>query len=282
VQIAVDDKHKLIVASEVVNEGNDTGQLHAMAVAAKEALGTATLTAVADTGYYNGETLKRCEEDGITPYVPPADRTGRLAAQGRFSHQAFVYDAEQNLYRCPARAPLKPMNGFKTNADGKRYILYVGLKSVCSGCRLRKSCLTEKAPKRTIYRWEHEAVIERHGARMKDAEALMRRRASLAEHPFGTLKCRAGYRHFLLRGFDKVRGEWSLMALCYNFTRVLSILGIDRFADILARRAIERTVLPVLNMTTVAISRATAVAGRIWAVLSRKSAAIRLCFNSVA
>jgi len=30
-----------------------------------------------------------------------------------------------------------------------------------------------------------------------------------------------------LRGFDKVRGEWSLMALCYNFTRVLNILGLD-------------------------------------------------------
>jgi transposase len=53
VQIAVDDKHKLIVASEVVNDGNDTGQLHAMAEAAKQALGTAALTAVADTGYYN-------------------------------------------------------------------------------------------------------------------------------------------------------------------------------------------------------------------------------------
>ena len=38
VQIAVDDKHKLIVASEVVNDGNDTGQLYAMAKAAKEAL----------------------------------------------------------------------------------------------------------------------------------------------------------------------------------------------------------------------------------------------------
>ncbi|SDH57434.1 Transposase DDE domain-containing protein, partial [Bradyrhizobium sp. Rc2d] len=62
----------------------------------------------------------------------------------------------------------------------------------------------------------------------------MRRRAELAEHPFGTLKCRAGYRHFLVRGFDKVRGEWSLMALCYNFSRVLSILGIDSFMAYLA------------------------------------------------
>ena len=61
VQIAVDDKHKLIVASEVVNDGNDSGQLHAMAQAAKQALGVAALTAVADTGYYNGEALKACK-----------------------------------------------------------------------------------------------------------------------------------------------------------------------------------------------------------------------------
>ena len=112
------------------------------------------------------------------------------------------------------------------------------LQSVCSVCPLRSRCLTDKARRREIYRWEHQDVIDRHRARMAqaDAAAMMRRRAALAEHPFGTLKCRAGYRHFLLRGFDKVRGEWSLMALCYNFTRVLSILGLDRFLAYLAKR----------------------------------------------
>ena len=40
VQIAVDDKHKLIVASEVVNDGNDSGQLHAMAQAASRRSGS--------------------------------------------------------------------------------------------------------------------------------------------------------------------------------------------------------------------------------------------------
>jgi Transposase DDE domain len=67
-------------------------------------------------------------------------------------------------------------------------------------------------------------------------EDMMRRRKALAEHPFGTLKCRAGYRHFLVRGFAKVRGEWSLMALCYNFSRVLRILGFDRWLAVLAMR----------------------------------------------
>ena len=41
----------------------------------------------------------------------------------------------------------------------------------------------------------------------------------------------------LLRGFDKVRGEWSLMALCYNFARVLNIIGFDTFIAQLARIA---------------------------------------------
>ena len=84
----------------------------------------------------------------------------------------------------------------------------------------------------------HEDVIERHQARMRIAgEDMMRRRKALAEHPFGTLKCRAGYRHFLVRGFAKVRGEWSLMALCYNFSRVLRIVGLDRWRALLAQRA---------------------------------------------
>lgn len=69
VQIAVDAAHKLIVAAEAVNDGNDTGQLHAMAQAACAAMGVQTLQAVADAGYYNGETLKACEDiqrDGWT------------------------------------------------------------------------------------------------------------------------------------------------------------------------------------------------------------------------
>ncbi len=231
VQIAVDDKHKLIVASEVVNDGNDSGQLHAMAAAAKEALGAKTLQATADVGYYNGDTLRACEADAIVAYVPEAKKNNRLAKQGRFTLKQFVYDAEQNVYRCPTGAELRPMEGYKEDAGGKRHVRYAALRSICSVCPLRSRCLTDKARRREVQRWEHQDVVDRHRIRMGQAEAdaIMQRRAALAEHPFGTLKCRAGYRHFLLRGFDKVRGEWSLMALCYNFTRILNIVGFDGF-----------------------------------------------------
>jgi hypothetical protein len=277
VQIAVDDAHKLIVASEVVNDGNDTGQLYKMAKAAKEALGVETLQALADVGYYNGATLKDCEDDGIVAYVPQAVRTGRLAAQGRFCHDDFAYDIGADAYRCPSGALLAPTPGRKRNTGGRIEIRYVSRKAVCDACPLRKRCVTDKLPTRTVHRWEHEDVLERHRQRMKDAGPLMRRRASLAEHPFGTLKCRAGYRHFLVRGFDKVRGEWSLMALAYNFTRILAIVGFDGFLAHLAKRIVDCAVL--LAAAVAALLRAIALQPAICRKIIQISAFVRpRCF----
>jgi transposase len=273
VQIAVDDKHKLIVASEVVNDGNDTGQLHAMAKAAKEELGVTTLTALADTGYYNGNELKACEEDGIVAYVPQAKRTARLEAQGRMSHEEFVYDAEADVYRCPARQVLTPSEGRKTNTGGRIEIRYTSRKADCDACLLRARCLSAKTPTRTVQRWEHEAVLERHRARMKTAAGRMRRRGAIVEHPFGTLKCRAGYRHFLVRGFNKVRGEWSLMALCYNFSRVLNIIGLDDLIAYLAKRAADLSFLPLCTGLTAAMDRLTVFLAQFWIATRPKPAA---------
>jgi len=278
VQIAVDDRHKLIVASEVVNDGNDNGQLHAMALAAKQVLGVETLRALADVGYYNGETLKACETDAIVAYVPQANRNKRLAAQGRFTLEAFVYDAAADVYRCPAGALLRPTKGYKRDAGGKLHVRYASLRSVCKACPLRRKCLAAKAHRRDIYRWVHEDVIDRHRARMTQADALMRRRGALAEHPFGTLKCRAGYRHFLLRGFDKVRGEWGLMALCYNFTRVLNILGLNRFIAYLARRHLNWAIL-LLNAVIVVTDRLQIGSPRLRVKISHNAALIRTAFS---
>src|SRR5229473_4359207 len=236
VQAVVDDKHKLIVASEVVNDSSDVGQLHAMAKAAKEALDVKTLQALADEGYYSSTELKACEDDGIVAYVPPSEGNGGLEKEGRFSLKNFSYDAAADAYRCPAGELLHRMKGSWKNASGRIEIRYASRKAICGACPLKARCLSRKAVNRTIGRWEHEDVLERHRARMQGAGELMRRRSGIVEHPFGTLKCRAGYRHFLVRGFDKVRGEWSLMALCYNFTRVLNILGFDRFVAYMAAK----------------------------------------------
>jgi transposase len=234
VQAVVDDKHKLIVASEVVNDSSDVCQLHAMAKAAKDVLEAEALQVLADEGYYSSLELKACEDDGIVAYVPvPEGRQPKK--KGRFSLRDFSYDPADDAYRCPAGELLRPIKGHWQNASGRTEIRYTSSTKICRTCPSRTRCLSPKASRRTIGRWEHEDVLDRHRARMQGASDLMRRRSALVEHPFGTLKCRAGYRHFLVRGFNKVRGEWSLMALCYNFTRVLNILGFEGFAACMAK-----------------------------------------------
>jgi transposase len=231
VQSAVDDKYKLIVASEVVNDSSDVGQLHAMAKAAKDALEAEVLQALADEGYYSSLELKACEDDGIVAYVPVPE--GRRK-KGRFSLRDFSYDAAGDVYRCPAGKLLRPIKGRWQNTSGRTEIRYASRPKICEACLLKARCLSPKAVRRTVGRWEHQDVLDRHRARMQTADELMRRRSAIVEHPFGTIKCRAGYRHFLVRGFNKVRGEWSLMALCYNFTRVLNIVGLERFMALIA------------------------------------------------
>src|SRR5688572_23425544 len=163
----------------------------------------------------------------------------------------------------------------------------------CAGCARYASAAWQKRERGAIERWVHEAVIERHRARLsRDGDDMMRRRKALAEHPFGTLKCRARYRHFLVRGVALVRGEWSLMALCYNFGRVLRILGFDRWLALLAQRA----AWPIITLFAAflgadhrlgshpaAVGRASPAPARLrgWASLSRNATAELLFLPSL-
>ena len=102
VQTAVDTKNHLIVTHEVTNVGSDRQQLKKMAEAAREALGTEKLTAIADRGYYNGEQIKACEDAGIVPLIPKSF-TSNSRADGRYDKSDFVYVRQRDAYRCPAR-----------------------------------------------------------------------------------------------------------------------------------------------------------------------------------
>ncbi len=236
VQVAVDDKHKLIVASEVVNDSSDVGQLHAMAKAAKEVLDAETLQALADEGYYSSLELKACEDDGIKAYVPVPEGNGQLEKQGRFGLKDFSYDAAADAYRCPAGELLRPMEGRWNNTSGRIEIRYASSTTTCRACPLKGHVVSLRRPPTGPSVAGSTKMFSNVIARgCNGAGDLMRRRSAIVEHPFGTLKCRAGYRHFLVRGFNKVRGEWSLMALCYNFTRVLNILGFEGFVAHMAK-----------------------------------------------
>lgn len=229
VQTAVDAKHKLIVTSEVTHAANDQHQLSPMAKAAKSALGVKRLTVLADAGYFESEEIRQCALNKITPYVPEPDKQQATRLEGRFSRQEFHFDKTHNQYRCPAGNRLLPVGNLGLK-NGKKRQRYRSNSCDCMSCPLRSRCLKPDSKHRQIYRWEHEEYIEEHRIRMAEsADSCMIQRASLVEHPFGTLKDRAGWSHFLVRGFERVRGEWSLMVMGYNLTRVLNTVGLRKF-----------------------------------------------------
>jgi hypothetical protein len=53
----------------------------------------------------------------------------------------------------------------------------------------------------------------------KAGKAVYAARNAIVEPVFGQIKQARGFRQFLLRGIDKVRGEWSLVCLTHNILK---------------------------------------------------------------
>ena len=56
-----------------------------------------------------------------------------------------------------------------------------------------------------------------------EGKALYALRKQTAEPVFGIIKHAMGFRQFLLRGKEKVSGEWQLVTLAYNFKRLWNL-----------------------------------------------------------
>jgi len=221
-QLAVDAKHKLIAADDVTNEVTDVNQLANVALAAKENLALQQADVVADAGYFNASEVSRCVDQGLTPHLPKVD-TSANTARGLFGKSQFRYDAGKDVYVCPGAQELTYR--FRTDELG-RGLKYYRAKG-CQHCALRPQC-TRNKQNRTITREDHEHLMEQMAERMKQHPEKFKLRKQLAEHPFGTIKRAFGYDHFLLKGLAKVRTEWSLITLAYNFKRVLNLVSFQK------------------------------------------------------
>ena len=222
VQIAVDTKHKLIVEQQVTNQVLDMGLLTETAEPAKEILGVETIDVVADKGYFKIEDIEACEKAGMEPYVPRPQR-GPSVRAGFFRKDEFKYDPETDSFTCPAGQRLTPYSSSALRQLKK--INYANRKA-CRDCPLRARCTDNQF--RTVSRLENEAVLDRMQERLAKRPEVLNQRRETVEHPFGSIKQWMNQGAFLMRGLEKVRGEFSLTALAYNIRRVLNLVAFDK------------------------------------------------------
>src|SRR5947209_16616631 len=221
-QTAVDTKHKLILEQQVTNQVVDMGLLTETAAPAKEVLGVEQIAVVADRGYFKIEDIEACEEAGMEPYVPRPQR-GPSVRAGLFRKDEFEYNPESDTVLCPGGQRLQPYSS--SLLRGLKKINYAN-KQACRDCPLRSRCTNNSF--RSVSRMENEAVLDRMQARLSKRPEVLDQRREAVEHPFGTIKQWMNQGAFLMRGLEKVRGEFSLTALAYNLRRGLNIVGFNQ------------------------------------------------------
>lgn len=226
VQTAVDGKHHLIVAVDVVQSAVDQDQLYHMARRSQRQLKKQQLNILADAGYSSGRQFRRCQAHGLTPYVPVNRAINHHGGGKLFDKSAFTYHADGDYFECPAGETLPK----KTKSTKDRMYLYT--TEACSGCRLKEQCAMGK--QRWVSRHFEEGILNEVADRTDANPLMMRRRKAMVEHPFGTLKRRMDGGRFLVRGIQKVKAEMALAVTACNLTRAINVLGARRLCQALA------------------------------------------------
>src|SRR5690554_551252 len=219
VQAGCDAKHKLFVNNDT-GSVNDTHALSPMALDAKELLGVESMDILTDKGYTTAKHLDICTKNGITPYSSPKDHSSHH--NGRYPMVDFKYDKIKDTYTCPADQVLAT-NGSIYDKAGHMVKHYKNRKA-CTVCPVRHLCTTNKNG-RFIERSIYQEALDENQKRVEARPEYYRLRQQVTEHQFGTLKRQWGFTHSLMRGKQNVLSEVNLMMICYNLTRLMSILG---------------------------------------------------------
>jgi len=245
-------KNGFIVAEDVVIGNNEHASMMEMIDEIEADYQSKTEAILADGAYATGPNLAQAEERGIELLSPvrqelakadnPAyreDLTKPVAdvdiprlpinsSTKRFDKSAFVYDAEKDLYYCPA--------GKVLNRIGKpEKIVIAGVVTSrknyvcreCVGCPLAALCRMKDDSKngRKIGRDEFQEVRERQAERMqKDSvKERYKKRQHFGETQFAFIKVNLGLRRFLLRGHTGVIQEWRWSCLTYNLKKLMML-----------------------------------------------------------
>lgn len=230
-QAVVDEKHGLIVNSDVVSENNDLSQFANQIDQANETLGERCEAACADSGYADTDELEKIDKQEIKVIVP-SQRQASKKEPRPFDKANFRYDSDKDCYLCPEGHPL---NFHHVNKVQKAMVYMIREKSLCVNCHHFGICTKAKRG-RTVSRLIKEEVRERLEAQYEEPESqkIYKLRMQKVELPFGHIKRNLKVNAFLLRGLEGVKAEMSLLASCFNISRMITILGVQGLVEKLA------------------------------------------------
>jgi transposase len=255
-QAAVDDKHQVIVAVDVLGSGSEQAALLPMVARAKP-MGSKQTIFTADAGYHSADNLAALYANQMPAMIADnqmRNRDERLAGQDKhrvkpevvfnkmqakkdrdnpkstlFGPEAFYYDEEGGVAICPAghflisRGSDLPVNKGYT---GHRF---AGAIHICGPCTLRDQCL--RHPNKTEFRQvmffqknqpSPKKVLDvmRKAIDSPRGRAIYSKRIGTVEPVFANIRHNKRMNRFTLRGQCKVNTQWNLYCLVHNIEKI--------------------------------------------------------------
>ena len=253
-QISVDAKSSMIVAQEVTDRPDDSGELRPQLEQVKENCGRMPIEVSADSAYNTGPALAYCHKSQVTTYMPDSGERDpslpeatqsaidRVAARekltseeiaalprgrdNKLSRRAFIYEESTDTYRCPMGATLRRA---RSSTDKQKCGVavrtqYRGAGEVCGPCPLADSCCRTPGVPRTVTHDQYESHRQELRRRMRTEAGLeaYKKRGPVSETPFAACKNILGIWRFMRRGKSAVGAEWAAICAALNFRQLLA------------------------------------------------------------
>src|SRR6266566_5693741 len=175
-----------------------------------------------DTKYGTTDNIVALEREHIHAYVPIADLTQRTPF---FRQEDFQYDAQRDVYVCPAGKELH----FCQRQTTERSRRYRARAKDCNHCPLKAQCTTSTQG-RSLCRSVNETYLDRVRAyhQTEPYKKALRKRQVWVEPLFAEGKDWHGMRRFRLRRLWRVNCEALMRSAGQNLKRLLKKRGWGR------------------------------------------------------
>jgi transposase len=240
VQTTVDAKNNIPIDYKVTNN-NDSKAMGNMLRRAKSILGSNEFTALYDKGYHTGTELKIAQELGIETIVAIPDKSSSsMAPNHAYNVSEFKYDPKSDTYTCIQGHILSTNGNWYNKSYRNTTVMTKHYKTPkCKSCPVVSQCTRNAQRGRVIERSQYAPFIEQNKRNVERYEQFYKRRQSIVEHPYGTIKRQWGFYYIITKqGMERASADVGLMFIAYNLRRIINILGQDLFKKYLKQLAL--------------------------------------------
>ena len=169
-----------------------------------------------DAGFRTESVLEMALEHELSVLMPATGGERSGPPPKYFPQSAFRYDAQADVYHCPAGQVLKRQARYRRQ-HRTRYAT-----RACFSCPLRDQCTKQK--RRVLERTRASELREGLAEVMAQPQARARyvQRQAMVEPVFSHLRGQQGLNRFRRRGLAKARLEFRLHVMAYNLSRAVA------------------------------------------------------------